>query len=401
VQSLVLLEAELAAGELDQPLALSGLLGDLGLHFMRDVRRLNDPEQLELVESLKTAGVNLGSRSKLRLLASVNANMRAAVDFDQGLVMATVAKPHRRKAQDQPLTAATSKADSGGFSVETLAIMVTTLLGLASYILQAKLARDANHSEKEHDRRVANRDKEQRQATLKLDRVRSQLADALFPISNNMTVAARLQVNLQWELKLPIAKPLLLHKSFIRPLAILPHLEVFNHRIPNWSGIPLEAYGPDDLAELAADASKRDVFVATYRHSIVPRMRAVADIWVGQRHLLDFPSPASLDGSFAASGIDWNNFLNGAVANLAFQYAQHADTWAPIMCMWEREEFSIMFPKHPLYSNCLGMAVMTMIGTAGQEEQKLLGVSAGSDIRAWLSRDVKDSEQSGRQDDST
>ena len=67
------LESELASGGLDEPHNLSGLLRELGLHVMRDVERLSEPEQLELAESLRSAGVNLGSRSKLRLLADADA----------------------------------------------------------------------------------------------------------------------------------------------------------------------------------------------------------------------------------------------------------------------------------------------------------------------------------------
>ena len=39
------LEAELESGELDQPRVLSGILQELGLHLMGDVRLLNAPER--------------------------------------------------------------------------------------------------------------------------------------------------------------------------------------------------------------------------------------------------------------------------------------------------------------------------------------------------------------------
>ena len=106
-----MLEAELAAGGLDQPLALSGLLAALGLQLMHDARRLNKPEQLELAGSLKAADVNLGSRSKLCLLA---ANVRGVADHDLDLVAAiSNTKAPRRQLQDQPPTAAASGTDSG------------------------------------------------------------------------------------------------------------------------------------------------------------------------------------------------------------------------------------------------------------------------------------------------
>ena len=250
------LESELASGGLDEPHALSDLLEGLGLHMMENVRRLNAPEQLELVESLKEAGVDLGSRSKLRLLANAEA---AAANHVLDLT-ATSAKIPLRQMQDQSSNASASKSgNGGGFSVETLAIMVTALLGLGSYILQAKLARDAAHDEKDHDRLLDNREKAQRQAALQLERVRSQNADALMPIFNHLQVVNNLQVNLQWGLKLPIAKTILLHAKFIRPLALQPHLEIFQVDTSSpeimrmWSGSPLEAYGPDDFAALAGD----------------------------------------------------------------------------------------------------------------------------------------------------
>jgi hypothetical protein len=395
------LAAELSSGGLDQPQALTGLLEGLGLRLMQDVRRLNAPEQLELAESLRAADVSLGFRSKLRHLA----NGDAAADHGLGIMGTGANAPARQMQEEQPSSAAAAKS-GGGFSVETLAIMVTALLGLASYVLQAKLARDAAHSEKDHDRLLADREKTQRQAALQLERVRSQNADALWPSNNNLVVAQYLQVNLQWELKLPIAETLQRHKQFIRPLALLPHLEVYDGTFSPEvmqirSASPLEAYGPDDFAALGADESKRDVFMAAYRHSIVPRMRTAADLLIGQRHLLDYPSPTYLDGVFAASGIDWTKFLPFTIGVAAVRYAQHADAWLPIMSMWEREEFSVMFPAAPYFYSPVFMALQAMLGAAGQREEELLGVSSGSHMAAWSSRMDEGMESGGRQADST
>ena len=160
---------------------------------------------------------------------------------------------------------------------------------------------------------------------------------------------------------------------------------------------PLEAYGPDDFAALAADERKRDVFVAAYRHSIVPQMRTAADLLMSKRHLLDYPSPTTLDGS----GIDWTKFLLGSINVAAQRYAQHADAWLPIMSMWEREEFSVMFPAAPYYFSPVVIAVVAMLGAAGQREQELLGVSSGSNIAAWSSQIDEALESGGRRADST
>jgi hypothetical protein len=168
-----------------------------------------------------------------------------------------------------------------------------------------------------------------------------------------------------------------------------------------WSATPLEAYGPNDLAALAADESKRDFFMAAYRHSIVPRMRAAADLLMSKRHLLEYPSNTYLDGVFAASDIDWTKLLGGSINAAAMRYAQHADAWLPIMSMWERKEFSVMFPAAPYYFSPVHMAVVAMLGVAGQREQELLGVSSGSHYAALSSRMDESLESGGRQDDST
>jgi len=72
------LEAELAVGGLNEPHALSDILRDVGLHSIGDVQHLNAPEQLELSESLRAAGVDLGSRSRLRRLSDGAADVPTA-----------------------------------------------------------------------------------------------------------------------------------------------------------------------------------------------------------------------------------------------------------------------------------------------------------------------------------
>jgi hypothetical protein len=216
-----------------------------------------------------------------------------------------------------------------------------------------------------------------------------------------LTVSFFTQSALQWELKMPIAETLLRYKSFPRPLALWPHLELFHLDFQDpevmraWSMSPFEAYGPDDLAHLVADEGERDVFAENYRHSIMPRMRAAADLLGSQRHLLDYPSKEKImGGPFAASG---TFTAEQSLHVVAYRCAQHVDAWEPIMRMWERGEFSIMFPAAPNFNSVLVIGLVAMSGAAGQLEEKLQGVSAGSDSAAWSSR----IEQGIRQDDST
>ena len=184
-ESLLGLEVELAAAGLDQSQALSDILEKLGLHFVQDVRLLKMPEELELVDSLRSAGINLGSRSKLRQLYEGSTGPVQSFSDLAGHTWSADVIPSMwtmRRAQGEPAKA--DPADGGGgVSVETLAIALTALLGLGSYVMQAKIARDTTHADKEHDRRVVEREKSALLAGVQLDRVRVQQADLLQPLA--------------------------------------------------------------------------------------------------------------------------------------------------------------------------------------------------------------------------
>ena len=79
--------------------------------------------------------VALGDRIQFRLW--VNAEARGG-----STLIADAVVP--RRAQEQPTTTKDDvEKESSGPSVETLAIVVTALLSVGSYILQTKLARDS------------------------------------------------------------------------------------------------------------------------------------------------------------------------------------------------------------------------------------------------------------------
>jgi hypothetical protein len=167
------LQLDLAAGGLQDPAVLCDILQDkkLGLLSMQDIRLLNAPEQLELAESLRDAGVNLGSRSKLRRLSDSNHEERSGMHDGNTINISAEGKPSARRVQEEPsASAGAEKREIDGPSMETLAIAVTALLSVGSYILQAKLARDAENADKEQDRHLAGREKAATRAGLLLDR---------------------------------------------------------------------------------------------------------------------------------------------------------------------------------------------------------------------------------------
>jgi hypothetical protein len=58
------------------------------------------------------------------------------------------------------------------------------------------------------------------QADRLLERVRSQLADALFPLTIRLVVGGQHEFEMQYELDLPIGKKRHLDKRFVRPLVM-------------------------------------------------------------------------------------------------------------------------------------------------------------------------------------
>jgi hypothetical protein len=139
------LQSSLADGGLEQPQILSGILQEMGLSSVQDVQLLNVPEQLELAESLREQGVNLGSRCKLRLLSEESNEAADLLDTyfgcrsNDGGPLSTNTGISHRQTQDQAAVSKTESKDDGP-SFETLAIVLTALLSVGSYILQTKLA---------------------------------------------------------------------------------------------------------------------------------------------------------------------------------------------------------------------------------------------------------------------
>ena len=133
-------------------------LAGLGLHTALDLRLVlgDGPDAHELMSDLQAAGLSLGDRSKIRLLvgddqtaeqtggrssdrASNDAFSAASIDSAYNGRFAAASSPQRRLQAD----AADKAKDSGGMSTDTLAIMLTVMVGAAGYVMQGYLAQRA------------------------------------------------------------------------------------------------------------------------------------------------------------------------------------------------------------------------------------------------------------------
>ena len=91
--------------------------------WLADVQAFDDGEREEMFAALRKEGVTLADRSRLRRLAS-----------------AGVTQPVPDGENSPRRSAQSSEGDSGGASLEAMAIAVTALLGVVSYVVQARSA---------------------------------------------------------------------------------------------------------------------------------------------------------------------------------------------------------------------------------------------------------------------
>jgi hypothetical protein len=136
------LPASLSHAGLENPESLAEALDTIELRSLQDILMLDTGERAEILASLQAMDVGLGSRAKLRRLACASS---AAVEQSVGGLKntnwaSTQAAPISRRLQQ-----------SGG-SIDSIALAVTALLGIVSYLVQAKISRDAERSQKDSDR---------------------------------------------------------------------------------------------------------------------------------------------------------------------------------------------------------------------------------------------------------
>ena len=170
------LQPALLAAGLEDPGAAHHALRELGLTSLRDIRLLDAAEGVELKVALALADIVLGDRSKIRIAAATGeldsnpADCEKAQDpSDAGLIRA-----HRRGLAEKGDT--TASADTPWVSGDILALMVTALLGIGTFALQARSAKQSDANQRQIE--LASQEHEVARATAErqLARVREQMA---------------------------------------------------------------------------------------------------------------------------------------------------------------------------------------------------------------------------------
>jgi hypothetical protein len=225
----------------------------------------------------------------------------------------------------------------GGLSMDTLALMSTAVLGIATFVLQARVAKNAEAAQKNLEQARVEQERGRELAAVQLERVRSQMGDVYRPVQVLLNQADTCAIYMARELGFEFND--VWGWEFVRPFALWPHLEVLTRDIgpktlAALNGLPYKNYRPADVARLE-DPAKRQVYIDAHASCIAPRYREIAAILETKSALMENPPASYLDGVYPADGIDWTKFSIGSLSFHMYDMAAFAHTWAPLERRWE------------------------------------------------------------------
>jgi hypothetical protein len=220
-----------------------------------------------------------------------------------------------------------------------MALVFTSLLAIAGYMVQSKNAADADRVQHEVVQEAADREQTRVLAEIQLERVRSQMGEVYRPVQAMLMHANFCAIYMQHELGFEFND--VWGYEFVRPFALWPRLEVVTRDwSPTWfaalKGSPYTKYSPADIA-LLEDPAKRQLYMEAHASCIAPRWREVAAILSAKTALMEPPPPSYLDGVYPADGVNWTKFSGGTLSNHMTDMAAFARAWAPLERRWEAE----------------------------------------------------------------
>ena len=162
------LVAALSAADIAAPELVAGVLQGVKL-APAELGQLDNVERAELVGAMQAVDVTLGDRFRLRRMSAAEVEVLPGVGSPECLQMRTAAAFSK---QTRALQSA-GGGGGGGVSGDSIALMVTALLGVGSFIVQAvtekRAARAAEALQRELDRELAGRESERNIAAVQLD----------------------------------------------------------------------------------------------------------------------------------------------------------------------------------------------------------------------------------------
>jgi hypothetical protein len=237
--------------------------------------------------------------------------------------------------------------------MDTLALMSTAVLGIATFVLQARVAKNGEATQKDLEQARVEHERGRQLAAVQLERVRSQMGDIYRPVQVLLNQAEACATYMQHELGFEFNE--IWGHEFVRVFALWPHLEAHTRDysakfFAAMKGSPYKKYSPADIA-LLEDPAKRALYIEAHTGCIAPRWREVAAILATKSALMENPPPSSLDGALPADGVNWTKFSAGSLSFHMFDMGAFAHAWAPLEHRWEAEGAAAVMHVAASYNN--------------------------------------------------
>ena len=338
-----------------------------------------------MMAAMRGGAVALGDRSKLRELAA-DGRARSHAEWDLGATPCSASAafppaptaPYRRTQEDD-LSAKSTRTDTGGNSMDTIALVLTAVLGIISVWTSQKASRDAEASATQIERETVARDKDEATAGKLLVRVHAQMSEFIVPVQQSA-------IQYWWSVSFT-AKQLGLHgynelygHRFYHPPAT-PYVNVLDNSVAHTKTInhimiaaPFVQLTPVDEELLAADPEKRDRYIRIVLHSWLPPLRRIATILPVTMHLSELPSIADLEALMG----DVSSWVGGSLTSLFAPTVDYASQFDAVADAWAAGDYSML---QPAGANFLWIIILTLQickGRATKRELELLGQSSGS-----------------------
>ena len=132
-------------------------------------------------------------------------------------------RPRRAQTKEEA-SEADGKGGGDGLSMDTLALVSTAVLGMATFFLQDRVAKNAEVAATELEHTRVEHERGRDLAAVRLERVRSQMGDVYRPVHFMLNQADACAIYMQRELGFECND--VWGYEFVRPFALWPHLEV-------------------------------------------------------------------------------------------------------------------------------------------------------------------------------
>jgi hypothetical protein len=346
------------------------------LRSMADVASLNGVEAAELFDELRAAAIPLGDRSRLRKASEGLEKEKARRHYHQTQVVpgaedaaASLGEHDRRQLQS-----------GGGFSIEVAAIVVTGLIGMIGYIVQARSAQKASQAQARLGRKAAEREKAETKAGKQLERVQLQMAEWVRPINIENNTIFTGWFAIAKELQLVGYLDLYSFEFFPQPGTPYIDLPGFFTNPAHFAALgraPFSKLPPEDIVLLDADAALRSRYCELAVAILLPPLRRMNEILGTKLHLNESLAPARLDPVLPGIGRDWTSFA-GTLTSVYYMFRVYTAQFESLAGRWEQDQFDLLQPDSPGLHHIMAMLIVEQLKDVGAKEVELVGMSSGS-----------------------